>query len=420
MPSTVCTHTRASSIHSSPGQQSTRRRFQGVDASSTRSLAAGRPLWRLHSSAFKGTVSMRIHWLCWYRRQSSRCSAREPDELSDALEVLRCPPAEPAPVGDPVYMAKWLPRENFNFLGRLIAGIALLPGEDTRAIATVLVSSVLRDSSWQDPKQLRVGRRRSAGEIGNLRDLVADAVDQALETLVAARSVGGVDWDRISTRGCHVRFGDACQLARGMGGKKSYASYDAVVTSPPYANALPYIDTDRLTLRAFGMLNGKGQRVAEQRLIGNREINTSDANTLNHRVDQLLASGDGVSSLRAVLRAARQAAQEPSAGFRRQRTPGLLHAYFRDMDMVLAEMAQLLKDGAPAVLVLGDSTITGPDDGVIAVPTTDILIDLAVTHGFELEHDLGKRLTSYGASTTVHQRNAMQGERVLVLRKVLA
>ena len=62
-------------------------------------------------------------------------------------------------------------------------------------------------------------------------------------------------------------LGDARELAQ-----RTDRKFDALVTSPPYANALPYIDTDRLSLRAFGLLGDDGQRGAERRLIGNREI----------------------------------------------------------------------------------------------------------------------------------------------------
>lgn len=342
----------------------------------------------------------------------------DPDELSERLDPLRNPPVCPAAVGDPGYLKEWLPGANYTYLGRLLGGIAALPDDSTRAIALVIVSSVLRDASRQDPKQLRVGRRPSSDAIPDLDALVDAALDQSLKSLAAARAVADINWDTISRAQQRVRFGDARQLRESLNGSGGGGTFDAVVTSPPYANALPYIDTDRLSLRAFGMLNGGGQRAAEQRLIGNREINTSASRSLNAQVDEALASSDSLPErLRTVLAAARGAALDATAGFRRQRTPGLLWAYFRDMNTVLRETADLLKPGAPAVWVVGDSTITGLDEEVIDVPTTDILIDLAAGHGLDVEHDLGKRLTSYGASSTVHQRNAMESERVVIFRR---
>jgi tRNA G10 N-methylase Trm11 len=342
----------------------------------------------------------------------------DPEELSARLDVLRHPPRTAAPVGDPVYLADWLPPGNYEYLGRLLAGIATLTAEPTRCIALVIVSSVLRDASRQDPKQVRVGRRPASDDIPDLDLLVDNALDQALESLAATRAVAEINWDGISRALSRVRFGDARRLRESLNGSGGAGTFDAVVTSPPYANALPYIDTDRLSLRAFGMLKDGGQRAAEQRLIGNREINTSDSRSLNAQVDAALARSNSLPvALRTVLSAARDAAQEATAGFRRQRTPGLLWAYFRDMSSVLRETAELLKPGAPAVFVVGDSTITGAGDQVVDVPTTDILVALAAEHGLEVEHDLGKRLTSYGASSTVHQRNAMESERVVIFRR---
>lgn len=340
-----------------------------------------------------------------------------PNQLSDALDGLRKPPSRPAAVADPEYLADWLPPQNYHYLGRLLRGVQQIADRQVRQIALVIISSVLREASWQDPKQLRVGRRPRTADIPDLDDLVTSALAAALENLRSTRSVDNIDWDAIRTPQRHVRFGDARKLRAALPAG-SRRRFDAVVTSPPYANALPYIDTDRLSLRAFGMLEGGRQRASEERLIGNREINTSMTTKLNADVDRILAGSNGVPQrLRTVLAATREASLESRAGFRRQRTPGLLMSYFRDMDSVLADTAQLLKPDAPAVIVVGDSTATGPSGSTVLIPTTDILIDLAAKHGLEVTHDMGKRLTSYGASTTVHQRNAMDSERVVILRR---
>jgi site-specific DNA-methyltransferase (cytosine-N4-specific) len=341
----------------------------------------------------------------------------EPDQLNDALDPLRKPPAHGIGVGDPEYLSDWLPADNYRFLGRLLNGVNSMSSEQVRQIALVIISSVLRDGSRQDPKQLRVGRRAASDDIPDLRELVEAALDSALENLAAARSVADIDWDNIRSPERHVTIGDARKVNESLP-KDVRGKFDAVVTSPPYANALPYIDTDRLSLRAFGMLNGGGQRAAEQKLIGNREINTSVSASLNAEVEEILAGSNGVpSQLRIVLAATSEAAKEDSAGFRRKRTPGLLLSYFRDMDSVFANTAALLKPERPAVVVVGDSTVTGPRGSSLPIPTTDILIELAARHGLEVSHDLGKRLTSYGASTTVHQRNAMDSERVVIFTR---
>lgn len=340
----------------------------------------------------------------------------DPDRLEAELTVLSRPPPVGHDVGDPSYLAEWLPPDNYTYLGRLLAAMKLLPTQELQTIGAVIVSSAIRGASWQDPRQLRVGRRAPEDDPPALQDLVDAALAGAVAALRSARTVDAIDWEKIGVARDRVHFGDARRVGTDLGKPAGY--FDAVVTSPPYASALPYIDTDRLSLRAFGMLGTGGQRSAEQRLIGNREISTSLSRSLNAEVDALLEKpGSGSPKLRTVLTAARSGAQEGTAGFRRKRTPGLLFAYFRDMNDVLKECARLLKPNAPAIFVVGDSTITGVGGEVVEVPTTDIMIELATDHGLAVQHDLGKRLTSFGASSTVHQRNAMETERVLFLRK---
>src|SRR4029077_19971919 len=53
---------------------------------------------------------------------------------------------------------------------------------------------------------------------------------------------------------------------------KDIGRVDAVITSPPYATALPYLDTDRLSLIVLGLLSRDRHRRAEANMIGTREI----------------------------------------------------------------------------------------------------------------------------------------------------
>ena len=112
----------------------------------------------------------------------------------------------------------------------------------------------------------------------------------------------------------------------------------------------------------------------------------------------------------------REVASEPTSGFRKRRTPGLLYAYFRDMGRVLEGVSARLASRAPAVFVVGDSAVAGPAGTSLAVPTADIITSQAARYGLDLRERLGKRLTSYGASDTRHQRNAMASEEVLVFQ----
>ncbi len=337
-----------------------------------------------------------------------RLLRRNPDELAEALRPLRRLPRRGAPLPDP-YLARWFPAENLTYLLRAIRVIRGIDDEDARGLALVALSSVLRNCSHQEPKQVRVYRRSPHDVVPLLSDEFPPSLADALETLAATRQVyGGAE---AAHRTSEVLLGDARQLQ-----SRRDRKFDAVVTSPPYANALPYIDTDRLSLRAFGLLGDDGQRGAERRLIGNREISDRELTQLNYEADAAIAAGELPEQLVELVMHAREVAAEPTSGFRKRRTPGLLFAYFRDMRHVLEGVRARLRSRAPAIFVVGDSAVAGPKGTSLLVPTTDIIATQAATLGLELRERLGKRLTSYGASDTRHQRNAMAGEEVLIFQ----
>lgn len=331
-----------------------------------------------------------------------------PNSISEALRPLRRLPRRAVPLPDP-YLERWFPPENLAFLLRALCGIRRLADEDARALALVSLSSVIRTCSLQDPDQVRVYRRSPSDKVPLLADEFPSALVNAVETLAAVREV--YCDDGMKRRPGRVVLGDARELFKNTGRK-----FDAVVTSPPYANALPYIDTDRLSLRAFGMLGDEGQRGAERRLIGNREITDRELAGLNDEADVAIKRGTLPELLVALIRQAREVAREPTSGFRKRRTPGLLYAYFRDMGRVLEGVGACLAPKAPAVFVVGDSLVSGPGGTSLEVPTSDIIILQAERAGLKLQERLGKRLTSYGASNTRHQRNAMAGEEVLIFQ----
>jgi hypothetical protein len=343
--------------------------------------------------------------------------AREPEQLRLALKPLSRPPRSGHALPDSPYLERWIPEANLRYLRRVLTAIVDIEDTDAKRLALVCLSSVLRLASYQEPAQLRVLRRPSGAHVPELRGLFEDALADALGAIEAARAVEGVRWSHLARGSAGVRTGDARNLRASLRGHRK-GSFDAVITSPPYANALPYIDTDRLSLRAFDMLDGGGQRAAEQRQIGNREVPDRQIRKLNLEVEQEIRDPQLPPALSRLLIKARRAAREPTAGFRRQRTPALLLTYFRDMQAVLHEMAALLRPGAPAVMVIGDSTVAGPSNVTLNVPTGALICELANRAGLRLTSTLEKRLTSYGASSTVHQRNAMSAERVLVFRRV--
>lgn len=341
----------------------------------------------------------------------------DPTRVRNGLDQIARTAAEKSDPGqlDDEYLIAWFPPANYAFLRSAVAAIEAHPDEVVQDTARVALSSVMRRASWQDPRQLRVGRRKDGDAIEDLEDLFQDAVVDLLAQIQSLHTVESFSRRKIKRTNSRVVLGDSRDV-RGAIRPFVRRPVDAVITSPPYANALPYIDTDRLSLRAFGLMPERSQRRAEAKLIGNREITDRDRTDLEEAMLRDLENGGSwiPDLLRSVLTETLQMAGEPTAGFRKQRTPALLYKYFLDMKQVGHQLSDLVRPGGRLALVIGDNTVSGPRGSTIAVPTGDLLAELLARTGFTPTADLSKRLTSFGASSTVHQRNAMADERVLV------
>ena len=133
-------------------------------------------------------------------------------------------------------------------------------------------------------------------------------------------------------------------------------SVDCVLTSPPYATALPYVDTDRLSLLALFGLTSKSRRPLELSLTGSREILTRSRRTLEAQIH------DG--SVRSVLPShvvdfvgeLLREVESRDVGFRRRNNPSLLLRFFCDMKDTLAICHKALRFDGDLVLVVGDNT----------------------------------------------------------------
>jgi hypothetical protein len=149
-----------------------------------------------------------------------------------------------------------------------------------------------------------------------------------------------------------VDLGDARRLA-----SVATASVDAVVSSPPYLNAIDYMRGHRLSLVWFGY-----------RLSALRQIRTESIGTERGlRIDVDLDLGD-------VLTTTRQAIAGLPDVERR-----MVDRYVLDLHALVAELYRVLKPGGKAVLVVGSSCIRG-----VFVKNSDILIVLARHRGFTL------------------------------------
>jgi site-specific DNA-methyltransferase (cytosine-N4-specific) len=267
-------------------------------------------------------------------------------------------------------------------------------------LSLLALSSMLRQVSLQEPQDLRIRRRPPDFVAPSLRDAYVSKIDEFLAAIAELRPFEGSATVDMS----HGRA-DAKGLFKSARGRR------LVVTSPPYATALPYIDTDRLSLVALGLAGPRALRLMEADLTGSREWSTAEAN----RWWRLLRGNDeGLpSAVRALLADITSANELAKAGFRRAAVPPLLYRYFTDMRRNFAAWADQLSPGEYAVVVVGRNR-TGPRDAQVLIDTPRLLGECATQAGFAVADLISlETWPRFG----LHAANGVQAEDALVLRR---
>ena len=134
-------------------------------------------------------------------------------------------------------------------------------------------------------------------------------------------------------------------------------SIDLIVTSPPYANnAIDYMRAHKFSLVWFGWKISDLSKIRAQYL-GHDALSETEYNNLPNQCERTIAS----------------------LAERDGRKADTLRRYFGEMAAVISEMHRVLKQGKPAVIVVGTSTLRGMD-----VQTHRGLASIGESYGFNL------------------------------------
>lgn len=338
--------------------------------------------------------------------------ADEYHQVRDDLLQVRPRPAskrlsylKSLPENDQEYLKSWFSAQVLEDLDVVAGRIAQVGNVVIRDFMRLALSNILRGVSWQKEDDLRIRKEVRP-------DVEIDPIREFLEEM--GRSVRIVTAFLYQLAGAPVGVTNAAEGdARNVGGLWAdlAGKVDAVITSPPYATALPYLDTDRLSLCYLGLLSRPSHRDKDKEMIGNREITEGirkvywtrvrkEAKLLPKSVVRLIGKIDILNSTADV-------------GFRRRNLPALLAKYFFDMREVLAGISQILKPGAPAFVVVGDNhTVAGGQR--VDIPTAGFLAEMAGMVGLEEGEHLSMEMLT---SRDIFRKNAVGSETILELRK---
>lgn len=250
-------------------------------------------------------------------------------------------------------LARWFPLPVLHKMNWLLNQVRLFGDGAIVDFFELIISSFVREISQQEPTDLRIRRRKEPLADAPALEMFVERLQLQHKRLRKYWAVAGRQPGPLIAP--QVREGDSRRhetFAR-LGLKR--ASVDCVITSPPYATALPYIDTDRLSLLAIMGIPATVRTSLEGALTGSREIKRRtkteiETALLNQQASDVLP-GSIVRSVRKI----HAANAKGDVGFRRDNMAALLWRYFLDMRENLNAVSELLKPDGKAYYVVGDS-----------------------------------------------------------------
>nr|WP_298152060.1 DNA methyltransferase [uncultured Pseudoxanthomonas sp.] len=271
--------------------------------------------------------------------------------LKTALEVLasakRSRLKQKADDARSQYLASWFEWDHLSQIERLKASIES-SGFTGSNILLAVASNLLREYSDQEPQDLRIRRRKSPYPEISFFDAYERSVRLFCGRLEDSQSTLGIGARTSVAVHCDCR-----NLAKMP--ELDSRLFDAALTSPPYATALPYIDTQRLSLVWLGLVDPPELLALEAELVGSREIRGRTKASLLTALEsnEALLPTSEIELCRQL-----QNALSEGDGFRRQALPPLLYRYFVAMSESFETTRKLLRKGAHFGLIVGGNHTT--------------------------------------------------------------
>jgi tRNA G10 N-methylase Trm11 len=251
--------------------------------------------------------------------------------------------------------------------------------------------SIIRNASNADPVPVsglevtaHMRRKDAEGRLIDPFDLFEKAIRDSL--------VAATEFREKSHAGLQVRAfqADATCLS-----SRVRSPIDAVITSPPYNNAVNYYRRHKLEMYWLGLTKGRKERLALlQHYIGRSKVAARHPFVASEEITTPLASEWELKL--------------------RQKSPKRAHAfkhYMVSMGKAIGELADVLPPGKLAVFVVGHSHWKDQE-----IPTTDLLLELCGDF-FQLEEHLWYPLRNRYMSYQRHNAASIDKEYVLVLRR---
>lgn len=304
------------------------------------------------------------------------------------------------------YLLRWFDSKALNEIATIRRVLSSNNTSNIKALAEMVLSNILRAVSWQKNNSLRTHKKITTYIEGTTILTFVEEVKRQFEKLAPYLSL----LQKAKHLPQHeVISGDARNLNSVL--PTYIGKCDLLITSPPYATALPYIDTDRLSLIVLGLLPRQDHRSLEFQLIGNREVTVGQHKklweTYQTRKNEL---PNDVCQL--IDRLARSNHND-KVGFRRRNLPALLAKYFLDMIDFFHSAHEMMKPGSYAFIVVGNNSTTVEGNQRLNIPTNEFLWQIGKQVGWKGEQMIDMELMP---SRDVFRKNSGSKETILVFK----
>lgn len=298
------------------------------------------------------------------------------------------------------YLRNWFREDIYHFIESWRAEANKVDNRTIRDLLLLSMSNVLRDYSEQEPLDLRIRRRNSPYP----EELISEAAKKSFLKCQARIGQFSISRNETLYKPTHIINNSSSTIV-----SEELPLFDLAVTSPPYATALPYIDTQRLSIVWLGLDSPQNIKALECSLTGSRETMTKQ-----ERQKWLFAMNRNTRGLSETVTSFCQMLQRQLTdkdGFRKQHTPFLLYKYFAEMSQMFNRVHHMLKDGAYYCLVVGYNKTSIGKPQLINTPM--LLAEEAKIQGFQLKEIIPlETYQRYG----LHANKAITGEALIILK----
>ena len=299
------------------------------------------------------------------------------------------------------YLSNWFPCKIKVFIEKFLI-ITSNEEKDIRDFLLLCMSNILRDYSYQEPSDLRIRKRRTSFPSIDISDAFIIELNKNIEKIQSIQKLG-----LLCDSNSHAFLEDV--RSDTIVHKYKNYKFDFLITSPPYATALPYIDTQRLSSVWLNLINAKDIRNYERLLIGTRELSKTQLNKYAEGLHSDNYLPQEVLDICLYL----EKKLSINDGFRRQATPYLLYNYFCDMYTAFKNLYYILRTGGIFCLIVGkNKSRIGGKDTIIDTPYFLSLISQKT--GYSVQELIP--LETY-QRYNVHLKNSIDQETLIVLKK---